>query len=324
CEMFACEAATVVNNCAAAVFLVLNTLAEGGEVIVSRGELIEIGGSFRLPDVIAKSGAQLKEVGTTNRTRLSDFESAINEKTRAILRSHTSNYRIVGFTERPSLSDLAELSRKHNIPLFEDLGSGAVIDLLAMGIKDEPTVQQSIKAGVSLIAFSGDKLLGGPQAGIILGQKDLVARIKKNPLMRALRLDKLIITALEATLESYVSHQALTEIPAMAKLHLSKDEIAKRARVFIKRARKVNPQIEYELIDGDSAIGGGSAPESKRDTKLISISNRQLSTTEISERLRYYQTPIITRTIEGRVLIDLRTVKPEEEEELIDALAGFP
>lgn len=323
CEMFGCEAAAVVNNCAAAVFLILNTLAEGGEVIVSRGELIEIGGSFRLPDVIAKSGARLREVGTTNRTRLSDFESAINENTRAILRSHTSNYRIVGFTERPTLADLAELAHKHSIPLFEDMGSGALIDLSSEGVKDEPIVQQSIKAGVSVLAFSGDKLFGGPQAGIILGEKDLIQRVKKNPLMRAFRLDKIIFAALEATAESYASSRALTEIPTLAKLHLSKDKIAKRARAFISRAKKINRHLQYELIEGDSVVGGGSAPESAIPTKLISLSCQQLSAVEIEERLRNHQTPIITRIIEDRVLIDLRTVARNEETDLLSALADL-
>jgi len=318
-EMLGCEAVAVVNNCAAAVLLTLNTLGEGGEVIVSRGELIEIGGSFRIPDVIEKSGARIREVGTTNRTRLSDYESAINENTRVILRAHPSNYRIVGFTEKPSLEELADLARAHNLPFFEDLGSGCLLDLDPLGIRDEPTVAQSLKAGVPVLAFSGDKLLGGPQAGIILGRKSIVERIKKNPLMRALRVDKLTFAALEATIEAYRNGSARMTNPVALALHATRDEIAQRAGAFIERAKT---SLTLTLIDGDSVIGGGCAPEAKIPTKLISVVSDNLSPAEIEARLRAHHPPIIARIEEDRLLIDLRTVSPNQEGDLLEALTA--
>jgi L-seryl-tRNA(Ser) seleniumtransferase len=317
-DLLHCEAAAVVNNCAAAVYLTLNTLAEGGEVIVSRGELIEIGGSFRLPDVIAKSGARIREVGTTNRTRLSDFADAINENTKVILRSHPSNYRIVGFTERPSLEALTQFAQERGIPLFEDLGSGALLDLTAIGLHDEPTVQHSMDARASVVAFSGDKLLGGPQAGIILGEKALIDRIKRNPMMRAFRVDKLIFSALEATLAVYASGKALTELPAITALHATKDDIARRARNLIRRVR--NDDLQMRLVDGNSVVGGGSAPEAVLPTKLISITNAKVSATEMETRLRQHAPPIIARIEDDKLLLDLRTVGRAEEKELIAAL----
>src|SRR5215467_9334299 len=267
-ELVGCEAAAVVNNCAAAVYITLNTLAEGGEVLVSRGELIEIGGSFRIPDVIAKSGARIREVGTTNRTSLGDYEKAINENTRVILRAHPSNYRIIGFTEKPALEDLANLARERDLPLFEDLGSGCLVDLNPIGVHDEPTVAHSIRAlcnvGRSVVSFSGDKLLGGPQAGIILGKAEAVKRVKSNPLMRALRVDKLTYAALEATVDSYLSGRAVEEIPALAALHATKETVTRRARAFIRRARPIGasssePPLHFILMDGASVVGGGSA-----------------------------------------------------------------
>lgn len=320
-DLLGSEAAAVVNNCAAAVYLTLNTLAEGGEVVVSRGELIEIGGSFRLPDVIAKSGARIREVGTTNRTRLSDFADAINENTKVILRSHPSNYRIIGFTERPSLTQLTQLARERGIPFFEDLGSGSLIDLNSIGIGDEPTVQHSLQAGVPIVAFSGDKLLGGPQAGIILGQKEFIDRIKHNPMMRAFRVDKLIFSALEATLTSYANGNALTEVPAIAALHATKDEIARRARSFIRRIR--NPNLTLQLVDGNSVVGGGSAPAAALPTKLVSVTSASLSATEIEARLRHNSPPIIARIEMNQLLLDLRTVTKEEERALLTSLRGL-
>jgi L-seryl-tRNA(Ser) seleniumtransferase len=317
-DLLGCEAAAVVNNCAAAVYLTLNTLAAGGEVLVSRGELIEIGGSFRLPDVIEKSGARIREVGTTNRTRLSDFADAINENTKIILRSHPSNYRIVGFTARPSLAELTHLANQHGIPLFEDLGSGVLLDLSVIGIHDEPTVQYSLAAGVPVVAFSGDKLLGGPQAGIILGQKELVERIKRNPMMRAFRVDKLIFSALEATLASYANGKAVTEVPALAALHATKQEVARRARSFVRRVR--NSNLTLQLRDGNSVVGGGSAPEAALPTKLISVSSPHLSAAEMEERLRYNAPPIIARIETDTLLLDLRTVNKKEEKDLASGL----
>jgi L-seryl-tRNA(Ser) seleniumtransferase len=319
-EFLACEAVAVVNNCAAAVLLVLNTLAEGGEVIVSRGELVEIGGSFRIPDVIAKSGARIHEVGTTNRTRLSDYERAINEQTKVILRCHPSNYRIIGFTERPELEELARLARERGLPLFEDLGSGCLTDLNPLGIHDEPTVAQALTAGASAVAFSGDKLFGGPQAGIILGEAELIRRIKSNPLMRALRVDKLAYAALEATVAAYAAGRAIEEIPVQAALHASKEAIATRARAFIRRARSLGDGLRLELLDGDSVIGGGAAPDSQLPTTLISVISLAMSAGKLEEALRLHSPPIIARIVEDQLVIDLRTVTPAGEDEILVAL----
>ncbi len=323
CEMIGCDAAAVVNNGAAAVLITLNTLAEHGEVIISRGELIEIGGSFRIPDVIEKSGARIREVGTTNRTRLSDYEKAINEETRVILRAHPSNYRIKGFTEKPLLSDLAQLAHARNLPLFEDLGSGCLIDLKHLGIPDEPTVASSLKAGVSIVSFSGDKLLGGPQAGIILGDAEFIKRIKSNPLMRALRVDKLTYAALEATISSYAADRAIEEVPALAALSLTKVDLERRARALVRRAKNVVKGLELKLIDGFSVVGGGSAPEVQLPAKLISVTSGQMTAVEIEEKLRQNTPPVIARIVDGQLTIDLRTVSAEGEKELILALAGL-
>lgn len=327
-ELTGCEAAAVVNNCAAAVLITLNTLAEGGEVLVSRGELIEIGGSFRIPDVIAKSGARIREVGTTNRTRLSDYEKAINENTRVILRAHPSNYRIVGFTERPSLEDLADLARERELPMFEDLGSGCLVDLNRIGVHDEPTVAHSIGAGCSAVSFSGDKLLGGPQAGIILGKAEVIKRVKANPLMRALRVDKLTYAALEATVDSYLSGRAVEEIPALASLHATKEAITSRARSFVRRARSTSasnlkPTLHFTLADGASVVGGGSAPETQLPTTLIGVASERMGADEIEKRLRHNRPPVIVRIAEGQVLLDLRTVAPGDEKDLMEALRGL-
>jgi L-seryl-tRNA(Ser) seleniumtransferase len=312
--------AAFVNNCAAAVLLTLNSLAEGGEVIISRGELVEIGGSFRIPDVITKSGARLREVGTTNRTHLRDYEQAINDQTRVILRAHPSNYRIVGFTQKPSVSELAALARAHQLPFFEDLGSGCLIDLSGIGLQDEPTVAASLAAGVSVVAFSGDKLLGGPQCGIILGEPELIKKIKSNPLMRALRVDKLTYAALEATIGSYLRGEAQREIPALAALHATRAEIATRASSFLERTGSLPTSISLELIEGSSVVGGGSAPETELPTVLIAVNSATLPAQEIEERLRSHTRPIIARIFNDRLTIDLRTVSPAEEQTIIDAL----
>ena len=317
-DWLGCEAVAVVNNCAAAVYLTLNTLAEGGEIIVSRGELVEIGGAYRLPDVIEKSGGTLREVGTTNRTRISDYEKVINEKTKILLRSHTSNYRIVGFTESPSLQELTALSQKHNIPFFEDLGSGALLDLRPLGIQGEPSVQHSLQAGVPLLAFSGDKLLGGPQAGIILGKREYIERIKRNPLMRAFRVDKLIFAALEATVAAYLKGTALNEVPTIIALSATKNEIANRAKAFVRRLK--NEKLKLELIDGNSMVGGGSAPDAALPTKLICLACEGLSTTQLELKLRNQTPPIIGRIEADKFLIDLRTVQKNEEKELQSVL----
>lgn len=322
-ELVGCEAAAVVNNCAAAMLITLNTLGEGGEVLVSRGELIEIGGSFRIPDVIAKSGARIREVGTTNRTRLADYERVINEHTKVILRCHPSNYRIVGFTEKPALEDLARLARERGLPLVEDLGSGCLLDLNPLGIHDEPTIAQSLKAGASVLTFSGDKLLGGPQAGIILGEAERLKQIKSNPLMRALRVDKLTYAALEATIAAYLSGRALEEIPVQAALHLSKEEITRRARAFIRRARKPGNGLMFKLIDGHSVIGGGSAPETQLPTTLVAVSSSHLNADTLEEKLRLNSPPIIARIVEDRLTLDLRTVAQSAELEILAALGNL-
>jgi L-seryl-tRNA(Ser) seleniumtransferase len=316
--------AIVVNNCAAAVLLVLNTLAEGGEVIVSRGELIEIGGSFRIPEVMQKSGAKLREVGTTNRTRISDYQNAINENTRLILRVHPSNYRIVGFTERPSVQEIAALSQQTGIPSFEDLGSGCLVDLAPLGVKDEPVVCESFKAGISVAAFSGDKMLGGPQAGIIAGEKSVIERVRKNPLMRALRVDKMTYAALEATLTLYERGVAQTAVPVIRAMAMMQEEIEERAEKFKERLHNIaNSRLKIVLEEGESVIGGGSAPEIKLPTVLITIEGHELSSAMIEQKLRNHATPIIARTERDRILIDLRTVASSEEETILEALMAI-
>ena len=258
---------------------------------------------------------------TLNRSfRLSDYQAAINENTRVILRTHPSNYRIVGFTEKPSLEELVQLARTYNLPLFEDLGSGCLIDLESIGIHDEPTVDCSIKSGCSLVAFSGDKLLGGLQAGIILGESELIARIKGNPLMRALRVDKLTHAGLEATLSSYLSGRAIDEIPALAALHETKEKITRRARAFIRRAKGSVNGLQLKLIDGYSVAGGGSAPEAKLPTTLICVTCEKMSTADLEEKMRKNSPPVIARIFDDQLTLDLRTVSPAGEKELIVAL----
>jgi L-seryl-tRNA(Ser) seleniumtransferase len=315
------EAAVVANNNAAAVMLVLNTLAQGGEVIVSRGELIEIGGSFRIPDVLEKSRARLVEVGTTNRTRIEDYERAITENTRCILRVHPSNYRIIGFTERPSIEQFAELGKRYSIPSFEDLGSGCLIDLSPYGVTGEPVVADSLRAGISVASFSGDKLLGGPQAGIIAGSSGIVQRVSRNPLMRALRVDKLTYSAIEATLRLYEQGVAEEEVPVLRALTADRKQIAARAeQLCLALSRKNMSSLKVSTEDGTSVVGGGSAPEAQLPTTLIAVQHTALSANAIEELLRANAIPIIARTERDRVLIDLRTVAPDEEKLILDAL----
>ena len=310
----------VVNNNAAAVLLALNTLADGGEVIVSRGELVEIGGSFRIPDVMSKSGAILREVGTTNRTRLADYENAINERTRLLLRVHRSNFEITGFTEQVSAAELVTLARKRSIPLMEDLGSGALVDLQNFGITGEPGVLDSLRAGVDVVTYSGDKLLGGPQAGLISGRVDLVGRMRSNSLFRALRVDKLTYAALEATLLAYVKHD-YEAIPTLKMMHLTKEEIGSRAEALVESLSETKMQID--VIDGESIIGGGAAPSSVLPTRLLAVSCASLSAGELAARLRASDPPIIARVEEGRVLLDLRTVVPEQDQAIAAALGSL-
>jgi L-seryl-tRNA(Ser) seleniumtransferase len=318
------EDAIVVNNCAAAILVVLTALAKDGEVIVSRGELIEIGDGFRIPEVMAQSGATLREVGTTNRTRIEDYEKAITENTRALLRVHPSNFQISGFTDKPSIAELVSLSRRANLPLIEDLGSGCLVDLSEYGIH-EPTVRQSVEAGISLVTFSGDKLLGGPQAGIIAGKREFVQRVRRHPLFRALRVDKLTITALEVTLAAY-QRGALDEVPALAMIRVTLKEMETRSRNFI---RELTPslsmsELDLEIADGESLAGGGSTPAQWLPTKVIRIKSRRYSASQMEQRLRRgpSATPVIARLEDDHLVIDLRTVFAEQEAALAEALAA--
>jgi len=314
----------VVNNNAAAVLLALNSLAEGGEVIVSRGELVEIGGSFRIPDVMSKSNATLREVGTTNRTRVADYENAVNDRTRLLLRVHRSNFEITGFTEQPGLDELAALAKRRNLPLMEDLGSGALIDLRSVGINGEPSVLDSLNAGVDVVTYSGDKLLGGPQAGLISGRSGLVARMRSNSLFRALRVDKLTYAALEATLVAYVKHDH-DSVPTLRMMRLSKDEITRRSEAIVSRVEssETSARMKLELLDGESVVGGGDAPSAVLPTRLIALTHDKLSANELSARLRAFTPPIVARVEEGCVLIDLRTVFPEQDDSLAKTLAAL-
>jgi L-seryl-tRNA(Ser) seleniumtransferase len=297
--------------------LALNTLAEGGEVIVSRGELVEIGGSFRIPDVMAKSGATLREVGTTNRTRIGDYEKGINERTRLLLRVHRSNFEITGFTEQPSIEELVALARRRGIPLMEDLGSGALVDLEKFGIQGEATVLDSLRGGVDVVTYSGDKLLGGPQAGLLSGRAELIARMRANSVFRALRVDKMTYAALEASLLAYVKRE-YGKVPALKMMSLRKEEIGARAEFIATRVE--SGKMKIEIVDGESVIGGGAAPSSVLPTRLLAVTCSGVSADELSDRLRASDPPVIARVEEGRVLLDLRTVFPDQDGLIADAL----
>ncbi len=304
--------AIVVNNNAAAVYLALRELAAGGEVIVSRGELIEIGDGFRIPEIMAQSGAVLREVGTTNRTHIDDYRGALSERTRLLLRVHRSNFRLQGFTARPELSELVALGKETGLPVFEDLGSGCVVDLRPYGV-EEPRAQDSLRAGANLISFSGDKLLGGPQAGVLAGDGELIARLRRNPMYRALRLDKVICHILETTLR-HLLLERFDEVPALKMIRQGAEEIRARAETFLKRL----PGLRAELVPGESLVGGGTTPEQPLPTCLIAVSSEGVAALE--RRLRAAEPPVIARIEGGRLLIDLRTVFPEEEAELAAAL----
>ncbi len=297
-----------VNNNAAAIYLALNELAAGFEVVVSRGELIEIGDGFRIPEIMQRSGAILREVGTTNRTRIEDYRDSITDRTRLLLRVHPSNFRIQGFTARPDLRELAALGSERGIPVYEDLGSGCVADLRAFGV-EEPLVADSIRAGVNLVSFSGDKLLGGPQAGILAGDSKLVARLRRNPMFRALRLDKLIYQALETTLRSLLLER-WDQVPALRMISMTQDELRSRAGRFVHQLQG----IRAEVIDGSSLIGGGATPEQPLPGSLIAIDCADV--VEAEQRLRLGDPPVVARIDGGRLLLDLRTVFPGEEADL--------
>ncbi|HYE81223.1 MAG TPA: L-seryl-tRNA(Sec) selenium transferase [Clostridia bacterium] len=322
CKLTGAEAAMVVNNNAAAVMLVLSTMAKGHEVVVSRGQLVEIGGSFRVPDVMGQSGASLVEVGTTNKTHISDYEGAANENTAALMKVHTSNYRILGFTSQVESEDLVALGRKLKLPVIEDLGSGMLMELTEFGLPYEPTVQQAVKAGMDVVTFSGDKMLGGPQAGIIVGSREYIGKMKKNPLTRAIRIDKLTLAALEGTLRLYMDKTlALKEIPVLRMLTMSSEELGKRAKRFGSRLKKSTGIIgEVSIEEEFSEVGGGSMPLHKMPTRVIAIKPEGVSLEELTEGLRSYRIPVIARISRDRLILDVRTIMDDEFETVENAL----
>ncbi|HTD55315.1 MAG TPA: L-seryl-tRNA(Sec) selenium transferase [Silvibacterium sp.] len=314
------KAAVVVNNCAAATFLGLNSLAEGAEVVVSRGELVEIGGGFRIPEILAKSGARLREVGTTNRTRLSDYEKALSTDTALILRVHQSNFRIEGFTERPTLQELVGLGARRGVPVFDDQGTGLMLPLDDLGVRSEPTFIDSFRLGSDLIAASGDKLLGGPQCGLLVGSEDLIERIRANPLLRTFRVDKLTYAALEATLMDYLQER-LDAIPVVNMLRLSQEEILYRCRRIAEELKSAG--LEVEVIPVESLIGGGTAPASRLPSAAVALRHESLSLPALLLALRRLDPPVIARISDDRVLLDLRTVEPDLDAMLISLLQGI-
>ena len=311
--------AIVVNNNAAAIFLVLNEVADGGEAIVSRGELIEIGDGFRIPDIMERSSAKLREVGTTNRTHISDYRNAINEATRLLMRVHPSNFRVVGFTARPSLEELVALGAESGLPVMDDLGSGCLYDFAQVGFRDEPPVVDSLRAGADIVTFSGDKLLGGPQAGIIAGKPEWISRIRRNPLFRALRVDKLTYAALEATLRDYLFGR-YDQIPVLRIIRQTDDEIRTRAEGFI-AGLELGDRATIDLINGESVLGGGSTPDQSVPTTLIRIRSATVITVaDLESRLRLGNPAVIARIEDDAILLDLRTARPEDETNLAAAV----
>lgn len=313
CSITGAESALVVNNNASAVMLILSAIAKEKEVIVSRGELVEIGGSFRIPEVMSQSGATLVEVGATNKTHLKDYENAITENTAALMKVHTSNYRIMGFTQAIELSDMVELAHSRNIPAIEDIGSGVLIDLSKYGLEHEPTVQESIKAGIDILSFSGDKLLGGPQAGIIIGKKEYIQKMKKHPLNRAIRIDKFTVAALEETLKSYIDEEtAINEIPTLNMITMPMERLIKKAELLHDNLSCIKEYAEYSIGDSFSQVGGGAMPLSQIPTKTIELSPKYISVNELENRLRMQKTPLIVRIGQEKIIIDVRTLLDEE------------
>ncbi|MGD0281341.1 MAG: L-seryl-tRNA(Sec) selenium transferase [Dissulfurispiraceae bacterium] len=325
-EITGAEAGLVVNNNAAAVLVSLSALAKGKEVVVSRGELVEIGGSFRIPDVMSSSGAILKEVGTTNKTHLRDYEQSINENTALLLKVHQSNFRISGFTQTVAIEEMVAIGRKHNIPVMFDLGSGCLVDLKPYGIQIEPTVQEIIRAGTDLVTFSGDKLLGGPQGGVIVGRTKLIENIAKNPLMRAVRIDKLTLSALEAVLMCYLDEdEAKIRIPTLSMLLQDSEKIKERAMTIALQLKKeignsFDDIVKTDVIRDASQSGGGALPEVEFETYVVAINSMKLSVNKLEERLRHCNPPIITRIKEDTLLIDARTIRDSEIEVLVRTL----
>ena len=324
CKITGAEAAMAVNNNAAAVMLILSSIAKGGEVVVSRGELVEIGGKFRVPDVMEQSGATLVEVGTTNKTHYSDYEEAITEETKALLKVHTSNYRIVGFTDSVGIDELVPLAKERDIPVIEDLGSGVLIDLSKYGITYEPTVQESIRKGADVVCFSGDKLLGGPQAGIIIGKKKYIDIMKKNQLTRALRIDKFTAATLELVLQEYLSEEnAIKNLPVLRMITKPLEEIKKDARDLSRMLKRANLPAKIEVVPCESQIGGGSLPLERIPSMAVTIRPDKISVPEFEERLRHLPVPVIPRVVNDTVLMDVRTLDKKAMTILTDQLKSL-
>ena len=307
------EDVLVVNNNAAAVLLVLSTMAKGGEAIVSRGELVEVGGSFRIPSIMALSGADLVEVGSTNKTHMKDYEEAITENTKVLMKVHTSNYRILGFTQSVEVDELCEIGKKHNIPVIEDLGSGVFIDVSKYGLTYEPTVLDSIRKGADIVTFSGDKMLGGPQAGIIVGKKEYISQMKKNQLTRALRVDKLTICALEATLRMYLDEEkAIKEIPTLRMLTYTMEELEEKANALYSKLENLNTYSNIRIEDGLSQVGGGSMPLETINSKVIAITPNNMNVSTLEKKLRLSDSHVIARVYEDKYVLDIRTIFEDE------------
>jgi L-seryl-tRNA(Ser) seleniumtransferase len=321
CRLTGAESATAVNNNAAATVIVLRALCQGKEVVISRGQLIEIGGSFRIPEIMAVSGAVLREVGTTNITRLSDYERAIGPNTGALLEVHTSNYRISGFTESVALADLAALGRKHHLPVIDDIGSGALIDFARFGFHGEPVARQSIEEGADLVLFSGDKLLGGPQAGIIAGKKEWIQKIEKDPLMRAFRLDKMTLAALEVTLRLYLNEdRALREVPVLRMLGAPLEELRRRAESLAKRIAGVAGVTAAQPVEDVAFAGGGSLPDQPMKTWVVEVTAKEVGEEQLAYRLRTGTPAVMARIRDGKLVLDVRTVFEPQEAALVEAV----
>lgn len=324
CTITGAESGMVVNNNAGAVLLALSAVAQEREVIVSRGELVEIGGSFRIPDVMRQSGAVLREVGTTNKTHLVDYEQAITPETALLLKVHTSNFKILGFTTEASLEELVGLAKTKDLLVMHDLGSGVLINLSKYGLTYEPTIQDSVKAGVDIITFSGDKLLGAPQGGIIIGKKDLVAKMKKHPLARALRVDKMTLAGLEATLRLYLDPESVVDtVPTLSMILASSSKLEKKAKKLASKLKEAKGAYSIEVEEDISMVGGGALPVEKLPTWVVSVAATKLSTAELEEKLRNSAPPIVVRIKEDRILLDVRTILNEDFDDLARAFASI-